>query len=800
MADAIPPMIIDIQLQTSQLKAQINNLQSQMKGLDSTVKNSAKGFDGAGVSLKRLATAAVGLVAGNQLVNWFMSTAKAADSFNAQFEGVNQVFGKGAKQVQEYAKNAAELSGVSATAALNAAKNFGVYGKAAGLAGQANADFSTTLVKTAGDLGSFYDLPTETALNAIASGLRGETEPLRQFGILLDDASLRTQALSMKLIANTKEALTPQQKVLAANALILKQVGSATNDFTNYQGTFGNALKTVQAKLEDLKTQIGQGLIPALENALPKIKAFIDQVGPKLVTAIKSIPWDKLITGLTDSFQWFMDNAQMIKNWVFAIGGTYAAIKTYVTVIKAAKEAQILFNLALNTNPIMLAVTAVGLLVLGIMELQRALEGIGEKDLANKSRNAANAAGQKAYDAYLRTAKREQTNTGPGSILPSEIVAANKARQDAYDKSMKKVVTIKDNLNASVRNVGTGTGTPDLGDGGGGGGGGSKAADKLAKARAAADKKFVTALRATQKAISDANDDYNKAVQAANDKYGALIKQYADEMTGIVQTSMNRLRDAFRNAVQVNVGDIFKGLVEAGKATTDDLLGALKARLTSAKALADNAAALAGAGFSQVFIEQVVAQGPDLGNQLAETLKNATPESQKELQDLFQQTQNLSNSGMDKLAIDLYNKAGLATDELKSLYDAANANMLKAQEDLAAALLLAANALNESMTKIQTDFEAILEAMSAAAIKHAKTIADTMAKINAGKTTAVKAGATSSSVPYANQIATPFSASQADWNKISVTNNIETNASPSLIADTTVAAIKYGIPLSKLTA
>jgi hypothetical protein len=151
---------------------------------------------------------------------------------------------------------------------------------------------------------------------------------------------------------------------------------------------------------------------------------------------------------------------------------------------------------------------------------------------------------------------------------------------------------------------------------------------------------------------------------------------------------------------------------------------------------------------------------------------------------------------MDSLAQTLYDKAGLATDELKKLYNDANANMLQAQKDLSDALKAAATALNESMIQIGKDFDDVLKKMADSAAAHAKTIADTMAKISTGKATAVAAGATAASpaVPYANTIATPFSASQAAWNAISVTNNVSTDASPALIADTTVAAIKYGIP------
>jgi hypothetical protein len=758
MADAIPPMIIDIQLQTDQLKAQMANLETKFNGLGNTVNKAQTPFKNFGSTIRTLlpAVGIAGLVMFTKQVITAGEESKKSDARLRQIATSMGIFGDDVGAVttrlQTYADTMARQTGIDDD----------VIKKT-----QAKLLTFKELAASAGSLGGAFDRATAAAVDMAAAGFGEATSNAVQLGKALNDPIKGVTALTRSGITFTEAekakigVMVQSGKMLEAQKFVLAAIETQVGGTAKATASATDRMKQAYGQVQEA---IGLALLPMLEKfadwftkVAPKIETFFKQLNDPTTEAGKK--WAEFTGAVQNAFKWLVQNADAVKNWAIAIGIATIAFG--------------ILNAVMNANPYVAVATGL-LLVVG------ALTAVGaEAYKAKVEYDKLNGAKVRFGGGILDKAKKPAIQDNLSGATAGRIAATNAAAKAEADRI------------AGLFGGGGGEG------GGGSGGGGTSAA---AKARAAADAKFVKALRATQAAITDANNDYNKAVEAANDKYGSLIKQYADEMTGIVQTSMNRLRDAFRNAVQVNVGDIFKGLVEAGKATTDDLLGALKARLTSAKALADNAAALAGAGFSQVFIEQVVAQGPDLGNQLAETLKNATPESQKELQDLFQQTQNLSNSGMDRLATDLYNKAGLATDELKTLYDAANANMLKAQQDLAAALLLAANALNASMEKIQTDFEKILEAMSAAAVKHAKTIADTMAKIKTGKTSAVSAGATSSSVPYANQIATPFSASQADWNKISVTNNIETNASASLIADTTVAAIKYGIPLSKLTA
>jgi hypothetical protein len=89
----------------------------------------------------------------------------------------------------------------------------------------------------------FNNVSQDDAINAIGSALRGEAEPLRRFGVLLDEATLKNAALQLGLITTTKEALTPQQKVLAAQKVIYEQTTTAQGDFARTSDGLANKTK-----------------------------------------------------------------------------------------------------------------------------------------------------------------------------------------------------------------------------------------------------------------------------------------------------------------------------------------------------------------------------------------------------------------------------------------------------------------------------------------------------------------------------------------------------------------------------
>lgn len=247
---------------------------------------------GMGIAVGEMVTNLATNLAG-KAVSFIGDSITAASDLGETISKVNQIFGADTGgSIQEWAKNAAESMGQSTQQALDASATFATFGKAAGLSGSALGDFAKQNTALASDLASFNNTSPEEAIQAIGSALRGEAEPIRKYGILLDDATLRNQALKMGLISSVKDALTPANKTLAAQAAILAQTGDAQGDFARTSDGLANSSRIMSAKMADMKTEIGQGLLPIVLRIteimstyfLPAIKAvglfLVDKLSP----------------------------------------------------------------------------------------------------------------------------------------------------------------------------------------------------------------------------------------------------------------------------------------------------------------------------------------------------------------------------------------------------------------------------------------------------------------------------------------------------------------------------------------
>lgn len=267
MANKTSTLVIDIVAK--------DNASKTLKGVSDDVGSAGKALKGA---LALISTAAI--VAG------IKDVVDAASDLNETVAKTEQIFGPSAQAIKDFAKNSATEFGLSQQAALDAASTFAVFGKAAGLSGAGLEDFSTSMVGLSADLASFGNTSPEEAINAIGSALRGEAEPIRKYGVLLDDATLRNRAMALGLIKTTKEALTPQQKALAAQAEILAQTKDAQGDFARTSDGLANQQRILAAQFENTKAELGNALLPVMQavasfmttTLLPAFTGFIDFV------------------------------------------------------------------------------------------------------------------------------------------------------------------------------------------------------------------------------------------------------------------------------------------------------------------------------------------------------------------------------------------------------------------------------------------------------------------------------------------------------------------------------------------
>lgn len=254
MADKSRVLKLNILADTKELVKGLDKANSEVAGASSKMGDAFKKVG--------IAVAAAAAAAGAFAIKYGVDAVKAASDLSETVAKTGQIFGASAKQVEAFAATAASTLGQSKQQALDAASTFAVFGKSAGLAGDDLVKFSTDFVTLASDLASFNNTSPEEAITAIGSALRGEAEPLRRYGVLLDDASLRQAALELGIVSTTKNALTPQQKVLAAQALIYKQTGDAQGDFARTSDGLANSQRILTAQIENVKTTIGTALLP----------------------------------------------------------------------------------------------------------------------------------------------------------------------------------------------------------------------------------------------------------------------------------------------------------------------------------------------------------------------------------------------------------------------------------------------------------------------------------------------------------------------------------------------------------
>jgi hypothetical protein len=216
----------------------------------------------------------------------------------------NVIFGESAAAIQEFAQSSSGI-GLSTRAALQATASFGNLFTAIKLSSDQSAEYSLTLTRLAADLASFNNTTVEDAVQALGAALRGESEPIRRYGVLLSDATLRQVALANGLNV-TSGALSPVVRAQAAYLAILQQTGKAQGDFERTSGSLANQQRILAAEWANIRAVIGnslqpayQAIVQALRDSLPAIR----QAGQALAEFVAGIDFSGVISGAVSAFQ-----------------------------------------------------------------------------------------------------------------------------------------------------------------------------------------------------------------------------------------------------------------------------------------------------------------------------------------------------------------------------------------------------------------------------------------------------------------------------------------------------------------
>lgn len=365
-------------------------------------KSAARGFKGSfAPGIKGIGGMLAGVFAASKGVDFLKDAVGQASDLSESSSKVKVVFKDQAGAIENTAKTAASAMGLSKGAYLDAAGGLGNLLVSLKIAPKAAAGMSQRMVALAGDLASFNNTSPEEALDALKSGLTGETEPLKRYGVNMNDATLKAQALKDGLIKTTKQALTPQQKALAAQALIMGQTKTAQGDFARTSGGLANQQRILAAKVDDVKSKVGTALLPILtkfanytnDKILPAVQGFITGMqngtgpGGRLAGVVGHIR-----DALSDALPYVRKVIGFLVNNKEAVATFAGVILTVAAAIKVWSVVQAALDIALSANPLGLVVIAVAALAAGLVYAYKHSETF--RDIVHGALHAVGAAGR----------------------------------------------------------------------------------------------------------------------------------------------------------------------------------------------------------------------------------------------------------------------------------------------------------------------------------------------------------------------------------------------------------------------
>jgi hypothetical protein len=647
MATPLEQMVIEIKADTGNLHAEMTKVKAQLEQVGTTAKRESDSAKTFGSALKGVAAAAAGLLAVREVVSFISESGKAAVSDSKSQKLLERQLvattNATASQVGQAEKSIAAMEQMSAVADDDIRPAF------------------AQLTRATGDVGKATEL-TRLALNVSA----GTGKELSAVTIALGKAYQGNTAGLAKLGLNVKGLKDP--------------MGELQKQFANAAQTAANAdpYQRLSYAMDKIRESVGTAMLPVLEkfaqwlvSVVPQIEAFFTALNDP--TTELGSRFEALGNFIAGAFTYITKNISTIIGLATAFGIAATAItvvqgamSAYAAITGAAAVAQGLFDVAIGAfNPVALAI---GAAVLGVAIGGIAIAGYNAADAINKMSTAAaqadkattldpsvvltaritaqTEAAQKTGRAYKDVAKLVEgyNSAMAGTQFDRGTWLSNATQQDkniiSYIANRKGQLVSKaqKELNAaaaqsareSAGNAATNSGV-DLSPVNAT----LTAAQKAAKTAASSDAKTkMDAAKAHAKKLAD-------IAKKHNDDIAKQQADLADRLKTIVNNSLQSLRDAFASAASVDIGAMFTAMKEKGDSSAEGLLASLKDKLAKIQQLAKDTAALAGAGFSELFIQQVVAQGPEVGDAMAQSILGASAQTKKELKDTFAATVQL---------------------------------------------------------------------------------------------------------------------------------------------------------------
>lgn len=336
---------------SAKITADDTAFQKKMSSVQGKLESVSKKFSSIGSTLTSLGTKmTVGLTLPIALLG--KSMVQSASDFEENLNKVDVAFGNSANAVKEWSNTAIKQFGLSKNQALQATSLFGDMATSMGLTKPAAAEMSMSLAGLAGDLASFKNVSIDQAMTALNGVFTGETESLKQLGIVMTETNLEEFASKTgKVYSQMSQA----EKVQLRYNYVMEMTKNAQGDYARTADGTANSLRTFQGSVDNLKIALGERLLPILtpliQNATKLVDAFAN-ASPVIQNTVLIIGGIMAVMGpLLVVF------GTVIKS-IGTIAGAFGALSAKIAAVGGLKAALAGVFTAI-TGPVAIAVAAI---------------------------------------------------------------------------------------------------------------------------------------------------------------------------------------------------------------------------------------------------------------------------------------------------------------------------------------------------------------------------------------------------------------------------------------------------------
>ena len=249
-------------------------IRPDMDGFEAETKNATRSALASAAKVAAVAAAGATVYYGGRVLK---DSVRAASDLNESMNAVNVTFGKSAKGILDLSKASARTVGLASKDFNALAVQFSNFATTVAGEGGDVTKVIGDLTGRAADFASVMNIDVAEAATLFQSGLAGETEPLRRYGIDLSAAAVEAHAMAMGISDGTGE-LTEQEKVMARYDLLMQQTIKTQGDFANTSDGLANQQRILAATFEGTKASLGVAFTPLAEAILPQVTKLLQDM------------------------------------------------------------------------------------------------------------------------------------------------------------------------------------------------------------------------------------------------------------------------------------------------------------------------------------------------------------------------------------------------------------------------------------------------------------------------------------------------------------------------------------------